>query len=58
MFKLVTCPYCDSNDWDQVGLVSGQGKESIQAKCIDCKGVFEMVVSERLEYDNYKKVKE
>ena len=55
IFKLVICPYCDSNNWDQVGLVGGQGKESIQAQCRDCKGVFEMIVSERREYDNYKK---
>ena len=57
IFKLVTCPYCDSNNWEQIGLVSGQGRESIQAKCNDCKGVFEMIVSERREYDNFKESK-
>jgi len=55
MFKLVVCPYCESNNWDQVGLTYGKGKESIQAECNDCKGLFEMVVSERIEYDNWSK---
>jgi len=57
-FELVICPYCDSNDWDQIGLTKGQGKENIQAECNDCKGVFEMVVSERIEYPEYSKERE